>query len=177
MRIKSIIIALGLLYGMILCANVVTAAPVNCSCNCFADTLNATGPDVAECNRLCGAACGSLTGCGFDTSGDCDGNCINYCTNDFVPASDGYIGCEGVCISTCKLNKLIDRIILLVRMIAVISAIIVLTLNGAKWMTSTSPSVRDESFSVIIWVIMGLIILQLTISLVEIIMGGGGHCP
>ena len=62
-------------------------------------------------------------------------------------------------------------------MIAFIVAIIMLTLNGAKWMTSTSPTMRREAISMIMWVIAGLIILQLTIILVEIIVGVGGKCP
>jgi len=134
-----------------------------------------TGP-TGNCPIICAAECGSATGC---ITGDCKGCCDAGICNKYDPVTDKdrYYACLNACEGTCEVNKQFCEIILILQSVAVGIAVLMLTINGFKWMVADDAQGRVEARRGVYYVFIGLALVMIAFALVNYLYIDEVVCP
>jgi len=127
-----------------------------------------------NCPVICAAECGSATGC---MSGSCESCCSAGTCNRYGAGTDEFDACMNACVGTCEVNKQFCEIILILQSIAVGIAVLMLTINGFKWMTADDASGRTDAKRGVYYVFIGLALVIIAFALVNYLYIGEVTCP
>ena len=127
-----------------------------------------------NCPVICAAECGSKTGCIAGCPSCCSaGTCSGY----ILPAEkDEFEACTEACEGTCEANKEFCTIILILESIAAGMAVLMLVINGLKWMTADDYQSRDDAKKGIYYVFIGLALVIISSALVNYLYVGTVMC-
>lgn len=127
--------------------------------------------DDTDCFIECAASCGKAT-----TYRDkCEENCKTYC-KDYAGKGDAESVCYRTCYGTCEANKEFCAAIILLRMYAMFAAVIMIMLQGYRWMVSDDVEGRIEARRSIAYILFGLIFIAAASFLVNLILNKNVIC-
>jgi len=145
------------------------------------DCADGTEPTVmcntdpgGNCPVICAAECGAKTAC---MSGSCDTCCDAGICNKYAAGSDEYKACMESCEGTCEVNTQFCGIILILQSIAVGLAVLMLTVNGFKWMVADDAQGRIDAKRGVYYVFIGLAVVIVAFALVNYLYVGEVTCP
>ncbi len=127
-----------------------------------------------NCPVICAAECGSMTGC---MSGSCNTCCAANTCSIYAAGSNELKACMGSCEGTCEVNKEFCGIILILQSIAAGLAVLMLAINGFKWMVADDSQGRIDAKRGVYYVFIGLAVVIISFALVNYLLIGDITCP
>ena len=138
--------------------------------------------DCEGCMIRCAKECGDLTDCSFPggSEEDIQSNCMTCCHDNvcskYDENSDELDACRLSCNSKCKFYSEFCNIITLLQILSPGIGIILLSINGIRWITSDDEESRDSAKKGVIYVIIGLLIIMISLAVVNMIYFGEIIC-
>lgn len=130
-------------------------------------------PLVGNCNYVCASKCGSLTDC---VRTDCFDCCDKTTCSGYVDFKEKEV-CSMSCLGTCTANTQFCDIIFILQSIGAGIAVIMLMINGIKWiLLADDPSGRQDARRGIYYVLIGIAIMVTALALVNFILVGRLIC-
>ena len=132
-----------------------------------------------DCMAECAKACGSATECLADAADTCEdcceqNTCGNYAPYDWmgciIPVgaeAKEVCSCMKSCTGTCDANTEFCNLIELLRIIAGIAAVVLLSIHGLRLIMTTQPEGRKDAKQGILYVIIGTLIILIASGLVS----------
>lgn len=80
------------------------------------------------------------------------------------------------CVGTCLTNNEFCQMINLLRFIAIGIGVVLFAVNGVRWVISEDDQGRMEARRGLLWIVFGLIVVVVAVSLVNYIMTGNLVC-
>jgi hypothetical protein len=172
-------------YQAVNCASVhACGASTTPSVKCLHDS--AGNPDAKDCGVACAKACGQSTGetapfTVANVMGECATRCGGEACSTYplgvfdaltcaITPSDSCT-CYEACVGTCVSNTEFCKAFTLLQMIAGVIVILVLIINGIKFMISEDAHSREEAKSGVWYGLVGGLVVLISPYLVAAIMG------
>lgn len=127
-----------------------------------------------NCDVICAAQCGFKTAC---VGGSCSNCCSADICNKYPVASDEYEVCMESCKGTCEVNGEFCGVILILQSIAAGLAVLMLAVNGFKWMTADDAQGRIDARRGVFYIFIGLALVIIAFALVNYLYVGEVSCP
>jgi len=131
-------------------------------------TPNVSCGSVPECKVRCAEACGRRTECGDE----CEDCCKREMCSKANYSREEVEACTSTCEGTCKMRKSVCDIESILTNLAIWIAVAMFTFNAFQLLVSADPEGRDKAKKGIFYVLIGLILFFVTVSLVNYLYGG-----
>lgn len=129
-----------------------------------------------DCRYQCAAECGKRTTCMNNCEACCNSAIACSRTNPIPYGDDEREVCNDACMGICRANEELCNIIRIAQGVAVASAILLIMVQGMKWMVSDDLEGRQDAKSGIGYVFLGLVLALLSTLLASYFFSGSLIC-
>ncbi len=134
--------------------------------------LDGAAPEVRCSNtRNCKAECAE--GCGRETlcSENGEGCCLHSTCSKQSYNQEEHESCMEACTGMCEANEAMCNIISLLLVVSGFVAVVMLALNGVKWISAENAAARKDARDGVVYTILGVLVGLVALSLVAYLLG------